>query len=281
MIPQDFEYSAPASLKEALELIATGERKILAGGMSLIPLMKLRLAAPEHVVDLARVPGLDYITESGGTVRIGATVTHHDLESSPVIRGRAPLLAEAAGHIGDTQVRNMGTIGGSIAHADPAADYPASLLALEAQIRLVSAKSDRTVPASDFFLDAFTTAIEPGELVLEVLVPTEEPKEGYRYEKVSHPASGFAVVGVAARIKKAGAKISMARIGVTGMSPRAFRALEAEKLLESGAGVAQAAATVAEGQEANQDLYASADYRRHLARIWAARALSVALSRAS
>lgn len=281
MIPQDFEYSAPASLKEALELIATGERKILAGGMSLIPLMKLRLAAPEHVVDLARVPGLDSITESGGTVRIGATVTHHDLESSPVIRGRAPLLAEAAGHIGDTQVRNMGTIGGSIAHADPAADYPASLLALEAQIRLVSAKSDRTVPASDFFLDAFTTAIEPGELVLEVLVPTEEPKEGYRYEKVAHPASGFAVVGVAARIKKAGAKISMARIGVTGMSPRAFRALEAEKLLESGAGVAQAAATVAEGQEANQDLYASADYRRHLARIFAARALSVALSRAS
>ncbi|MDE3161067.1 MAG: xanthine dehydrogenase family protein subunit M [Acidobacteriota bacterium] len=281
MIPQDFEYSAPASLKEALELIATGERKILAGGMSLIPLMKLRLAAPEHVVDLARVPGLDYITESGGTVSIGATVTHHDLESSPVIRGRAPLLAEAAGHIGDTQVRNMGTIGGSIAHADPAADYPASLLALEAQIRLVSAKSDRTVPASDFFLDAFTTAIEPGELVLEVLVPTEEPKEGYRYEKVAHPASGFAVVGVAARIKKAGAKISMARIGVTGMSSRAFRALEAEKLLESGAGVAQAAATVAEGQEANQDLYASADYRRHLARIWAARALSVALSRAS
>ena len=281
MIPQDFEYSAPASLKEALELIATGERKILAGGMSLIPLMKLRLAAPEHVVDLARVPGLGYITESGGTVRIGATVTHHDLESSPVIRGRAPLLAEAAGHIGDTQVRNMGTIGGSIAHADPAADYPASLLALEAQIRLVSAKSDRTVPASDFFLDAFTTAIEPGELVLEVLVPTEEPKEGYRYEKVSHPASGFAVVGVAARIKKAGAKISMARIGVTGMSPRAFRALEAEKLLESGTGVAQAAATVAEGQEANRDLYASADYRRHLARIWAARALGVALSRAS
>ena len=281
MIPQDFEYSAPASLKEALELIATGERKILAGGMSLIPLMKLRLAAPEHVVDLARVPGLGYITESGGTVRIGATVTHHDLESSPVIRGRAPLLAEAAGHIGDTQVRNMGTIGGSIAHADPAADYPASLLALEAQIRLVSAKSDRSVPASDFFLDAFTTAIEPGELVLEVLVPTEEPKEGYRYEKVPHPASGFAVVGVAARIKKAGAKISMARIGVTGMSPRAFRALEAEKLLESGAGVAQAAATVGEGQEANRDLYASADYRRHLARIWAARALSVALSRAS
>lgn len=282
MISHNFEYSAPATLQEALQLIADGERKILAGGMSLIPLMKLRLAAPQHVVDLGRVPGLNYITENGGTVRIGATATHHEIETSPVIRGRAPLLAEAASHIGDTQVRNMGTIGGSIAHADPAADYPASLLALEAQIRVISAKSDRTVPASDFFLDAFTTAVEPGEMVLEVLVPSEEPKEGYRYEKVSHPASGFAVVGVAARIKKTAGKISTARIGITGVGPHAFRALEAEKRLESGADIAQAAAAaVGAGQEVNTDLYASSDYRRHLARVWAARALTVALSRAS
>jgi len=281
MIPQDFEYSTPATLQEALSLIADGERKILAGGMSLIPLMKLRLAAPEHVVDLARVPGLNYISESGGTVRIGATATHHDIETSPVIRGRLPLLAEAASHIGDTQVRNMGTIGGSIAHADPAADYPASLLALEAKIHLVSAKTDRTVDAVDFFLDPFTTALEPGEIVLEVLVPAEEPKEGFRYEKVAHPASGFAVVGVAARIKKAGGKISLARIGVTGMGPHAFRALEAEKLLESGADAVTAAAAVGQGRDANADMYASADYRHHLARVWAARAIATAVSRAS
>lgn len=281
MIPQNFEYSTPATLQEALQLIADGERKVLAGGMSLIPMMKLRLATPEHVVDLGRVPGLNYVSESGGTVRIGATTTHHEIESSPVIRSRVPLLAEAASHIGDTQVRNMGTMGGSIAHADPAADYPASLLALEAKIRLASAKTDRTVAAADFFLDPFTTALQPGEIVLEVLVPTEETSEGHRYEKVAHPASGFAVVGVAARIKKSGGRISMARIGVTGLGPHAFRALEAERMLESGADIAKAAAAVADGQEANTDVYASSDYRRHLARVWAARALAVALSRAS
>jgi len=281
MIPQEFDYSAPATLQEALQLIAGGDRKVLAGGMSLVPLMKLRLAAPEHVVDIGRVPDLNHITETGGVVHIGATATHHDLESSPVLRGRCPLLAEAASHIGDTQVRNMGTIGGSIAHADPAADYPASLLALEAKVRLVSAKSDRTVTASDFFLDPFTTAIEPGEIVLEILVNSEEPLEGYRYEKVPHPASGFAVVGIAVRIKKSGNKISLARIGVTGLGPRAFRATQAEKLLESGADIAKAAAAVAEGQEANSDLYASADYRRQLARVWAARAITTAVSRAS
>ena len=281
MIPQDFEYSAPATLKEALALIAVGERKVMAGGMSLIPLMKLRLAAPEHVVDLGRIRDLNYITESGGVVRIGATSTHHEIEASPVIRGRLPLLAEAAGHIGDVQVRNRGTLGGSIAHADPAADYPASLLALEAKVRLASAKSERIVDAADFFLDPFTTAVEPGEIVQEVLIPVEEPSEGYRYEKVPHPASGFAVVGVAARIKKAGGKVTLARIGVTGTGPRAFRARAAEKLLESGAEIAAAAAIVAEGQEVNTDLYASAGYRRHLTRVWAARALTVAVSRAS
>jgi len=243
--------------------------------------MKLRLAAPEHVVDISRVPDLNHITESGGVVHIGATATHHSLELSPVIRGRCPLLAEAASHIGDTQVRNMGTIGGSIAHADPAADYPASLLALEAKIRLASAKSDRLVAASDFFLDPFTTAVEPGEIVVEILIDSEEPREGYRYEKVPHPASGFAVVGIAARIKKTGDKISLARIGVTGMAPRAFRAVEAERILESGGSLSNAAAAVGNGEEANTDLYASADYRHHLARVWAERALTVALSRAS
>ncbi len=281
MIPQEFEYSSPATLREAFELIADGERKIMAGGMSLIPLMKLRLAAPEHVVDLARVPGLNHIGEQGSMIHIGATATHHDVEISTVIRARCPLLAETASHIGDVQVRNRGTIGGSVAHADPAADYPASLLALEAQIRMASAKTDRTVPAAEFFLDPFTTALDPGELVIEVLVPAEDGSEGYRYEKVEHPASGFAIVGIAARIKKSGTGISLARIGVTGLGPHAFRALEAEKLLEAGADLAQAVATIGEGEEANSDLYASADYRRHLARVHARRAISVALTRAS
>ena len=281
MIPQEFDYSAPATLQEALQTIAEGDRKVLAGGMSLIPLMKLRLAMPEHVVDLGRVPDLNHISESAGVLHIGAMATHHDIETSPLIRGRCPLLAEAASHIGDTQVRNRGTIGGSTAHADPAADYPAALLALEAQVRVASAKSDRIIAVQDFFLDPFTTAMKPGEIIVEVLVPAEPGSEGHRYEKLPHPASGFAITGIAARIQKTGGKISLARIGVTGFGPHAFRAIEAEKLLESGAGIDEAAATIGERQEANSDLYASADYRRHLARVWARRALSVALSRAS
>jgi aerobic carbon-monoxide dehydrogenase medium subunit len=281
MIPQEFDYSAPATLQEVLGLVQSGDRKILAGGMTLIPLMKLRLAAPAEVVDIGRVPGLSGITEAGGSVRIGATTTHHDVEISPLILAKCPLLGETAARIGDVQVRNMGTMGGSIAHADPAADYPAALVALEARIRLVSAHSDRTVEASEFFLDAFTTALEPGELVLEIEVPVEDASEGHRYEKVAHPASGFAVVGIAARIKKTAGRISMARIGVTGLGPKAFRARNAEAILESGGDIAKAVAVIGEGEEANGDLYASGDYRRHLARVHAARALTVAVSRAS
>ena len=279
MIPHEFEYASPATLQEALQLMADGSGKILAGAMSLIPMMKLRLAAPGNVVDLGRVPGLKHFSESGPVVTIGAMATHYEVETSPVTRSRCPLLAEAAGSIGDTQVRNMGTIGGSIAHADPAADYPAALLALEARVRLVSAHSDRTVAAADFFLDAFTTAIEPGEIVLEVLVPAEDGSEGYKYEKVTHPASGFAVVGVAVRVKRSAGKFSLARIAVTGMGPHAFRDLTAERMLEDGADAAGAAAVVGEGQETNSDLYASGDYRRHLARVHAARALAAAISR--
>jgi carbon-monoxide dehydrogenase medium subunit len=281
MIPQEFEYTAPASLQDALGLIAGGSAKVLAGGMSLIPLMKLRLASPESVIDLRRVPGLKEITESGGVVRVGAMATHHEVEISPVIRGKCPLLGEAAGQIGDTQVRNVGTIGGSVAHADPSADYPGALVALEARIRLRSAQGERVVEASEFFVDAFTTAMEAGEIVVAVEVAAEEPSEGYKYEKVSHPASGFPVVGVAVRVKRRGSGIALARIGVTGMGARAFRARNAEALLEGGADTATAAAVVGVGEEANSDLYASGEYRRHLAQVHAARAIAAALTRAS
>jgi carbon-monoxide dehydrogenase medium subunit len=280
MIANPFAYTAPATLDEALKL-AAGDAKILAGGMSLIPLMKLRLAAPESIIDLGRIPGLNQITESGGIVKIGAMATHHTVETSPLIRGKCPLLSETAGHIGDMQVRNMGTIGGSVAHADPAADYPAALVALEAKIHLRSANSDRVVEASDFFVDAFTTAMEPGEIVVDVQVAAEKSSEGYKYEKVPHPASGFPVVGVAVRVNQSAGKITLARVGVTGMASHAFRARNAEALLESGRSIAEASAVVGEGVDANSDLYASADYRRHLARVHAARALSAALARTS
>src|SRR5437762_4684832 len=164
MIPQNFEYASPASMKEALALLSGGEAKVLAGGMSLIPMMKLRLASPERLVDLSRVPGLTGITEEKGSIRIGAMTTHHEIEDSPLLRGKCPLLAETASNIGDVQVRNMGTIGGSVAHADPAADYPAALLALEAKVRLVSAGSERTLSIEEFLVDTLTTALEPGEI---------------------------------------------------------------------------------------------------------------------
>jgi carbon-monoxide dehydrogenase medium subunit len=282
MIPQQFEYSAPKTLDEALGLLAEGA-KPLAGGMSLIPMMKLRLAAPEHLVDLGRIKDLSYIREQGTVIHIGATTTHHDVESSPLLRGKCPLLAETASHIGDVQVRNMGTIGGSVAHADPSADYPAALQALEAKIVLRGTKSERTVPADEFFVDTFTTALEPGEIVREVIVPVDGDGTGTSYQKVLQPASGFAIVGIAVRLRKSGDKISMARIGVTGLANRAFRAKDAEKALEGRSGtpaeIQAVAALVGKGVDANSDLHASADYRLHLATVYAARALAAALGR--
>lgn len=283
MIPQNFEYSAPANLQEALGLLGSDNVKVLAGGMSLIPLMKLRLAAPDQLIDLGRIEGLNAIEEKQDTLRIGATATHYQVESSPVVRSRCPLLAEAASHIGDLQVRNMGTIGGSIAHADPAADYPASLLALEAKLALVSSKSVRELPISEFFLDTFTTALRPGEIILEVIVPVEDQSTGTSYQKMAQPASGFALVGIAARVRKQSGKVTMARVGVTGLSGKPYRSVNVEKALEGTAGSAsdiqKAAAVVADGVDANSDLHASADYRKHLARIYTMRALTVALSR--
>jgi carbon-monoxide dehydrogenase medium subunit len=276
MIPQNFEYETPASMKEALALLASGEAKILAGGMSLIPMMKLRLAAPERLVDLSRVPGLTGIREDGGSIRIGAMTTHHEVEESPLLRAKCPLLAETASHIGDVQVRNMGTMGGSVAHADPAADYPAALLALEAQVRLVSAGSERTLSMEAFLVDTLTTAIEPGEILLEVIVPVESTGAGVNYQKMVQPASGFAIVGVAARVRK-----GFARVGVTGLAGKAFRATGVEQIFSATGDIAKAAAVVADGVDANSDLYGSPEYRSQMARVYTARALTLALSRAS
>ena len=285
MIAQNFEYSAPTSLKDALGMLGQEDVKVLAGGMSLIPLMKLRLATPGQLVDIGRIADLNYIREDKGVLRIGATSTHFQVESSAVVRSRCPLLAEAAAHIGDLQVRNMGTLGGSIAHADPAADYPASLLALEARVALVTAKGQRELPIADFFVDTFTTALQPGEIIREVIVPVEEQSVGTSYQKMLQPASGFAIVGVAARVRKSGGKVAMARVGVTGLSGKPFRATGVEKALEGTSGsasdVQKAAGSVADGVDANSDLHASADYRKHLARIYTMRALTVALSRTS
>ena len=280
MIPQSFEYTAPTTIDEALSLLASGA-KPLAGGMSLIPMMKLRLAAPEHLVDLGRIKDLNYIRQQGSNLHIGATATHYSVQSSQVVQSMCPLLAETASMIGDPQVRNMGTIGGSVAHADPSADYPAALQALEAQIVIKGPKSERSVSAHDFFLEAFATAIEPGELIREVIVPTEVVGTGTNYQKMAQPASGFAIVGIAVRLRKTGGKLSFARIGVTGLSNVGYRAEAAESALVGSAGspsdVQRAASLVAEGIDANSDLHASADYRKHMAVVYAARAINAAL----
>lgn len=263
MIPQNFDYSAPSTLQEALGLLANENAKPLAGGMSLIPLMKLRFAAPEQVVDLGRVAGLNEIREQNGELHIGAMTTHYQIQSSALVRDRCPLLAKTADHIGDVQVRNAGTIGGSCAHADPAADYPAALFALEARFKLVKANSERTVSVDEFFVDTFTTALEPGEIIQEIIVPVEKPGMATSYKKVSHPASGFAIVGIAVRLGK-----DFARVGVTGVANKAYRAKDVENGLD--------ASKVANGVQANSDLYASSEYRAHLARIYTARAIKEA-----
>jgi carbon-monoxide dehydrogenase medium subunit len=283
MIANSFEYNAPQTLPEALGLLADGSAKVLSGGMSLIPMMKLRLANPERLVYIGRLAELNYIREGNGAIHIGAGVTHHEVETAPLVRARCPLLAETAAHIGDIQVRNMGTIGGSVAHADPAADYPAALQALEAKIVLKSASGERTVAVDDFFVDTFTTALEPGEIVTEVVVPVDGLATGASYQKFRQPASGFAIVGVAARIRKEAGAITMARIGVTGLAGRPFRATAAEAALIGKSGSADeiraAASLVGQGIEANSDLHASAEYRGSLAVTYAVRAITAALSR--
>jgi aerobic carbon-monoxide dehydrogenase medium subunit len=283
MISQTFEYTAPKTLEEAMPLLESGG-KPLAGGMSLIPMMKLRLATPEHLIDLGRIKDLDYIREDGGELHIGATTTHASVEHSALVKTKCPLLAAAAGAIGDPQIRNVGTMGGSVAHADPAADYPAALQALEAKIVIRGAKGERTVSAADFFVDSFTTALEPGEVVREVVVPVEQAGTGTCYLKMPQPASGFAIVGAAVRVRRSGGKVTLARIGVTGLSNIGYRASVAEKALEGTAGsaddIAKAAALVTQGVDANSDLHASADYRKHLASVYAARAIRAAASKA-
>src|SRR5258708_6769857 len=283
MIPQTFEYTAPKTLDEAVKLGGDGG-KLLAGGMSLLPMMKLGLAAPEHLVDLGRIKDLNYIRKEGGALHIGATATHYSVESSALVRAKCPLLAETASAIGDVQVRNMGTVGGSVAHADPAADYPAALQALEAKVVIRGGSGERTVSTADFFVDSFTTTLEPGEIIREIVVPVEEAGTGTSYQKNVQPASGFAIVGVAVRVRRSGGKISLARIGVTGLSNIGYRATAAERALEGTAGapedVAKAAGLVSQGADANSDLHASSDYRKHLATVYAARAINAALAAA-
>jgi carbon-monoxide dehydrogenase medium subunit len=287
MIPASFEYLTPKSTDEVLKLLAThgADAKLLAGGHTLIPLLKLRLAAPKYLVDLRRVPGLTKVEERDGRLEIGAMVTHSTIETSELLRRACPLLPETAAEIGDVQVRNCGTIGGSLVHADPAADYPAAVLALDAEIVAQGAGGTRTIRAEQFFVDLLTTALAPGELLVAVRVAPMGPRTGSAYLKVHHPASGFAVVGAAAVVTLAeNGQIADARLGVTGISAKAFRAGATEQHLrgrQPDANTLRAAAEkITDGVEALEDLHASAEYRAELGRVYGRRALAKAVERA-
>jgi carbon-monoxide dehydrogenase medium subunit len=287
MIPSEFEYQAPKTLDEALRALGRhgDEAKVLAGGHSLLPMMKLRLASPRYVVDIGRIRGMDYIREERDKIAIGALTTHAQVITSELLRAKCPLLPETASEIGDMQVRNRGTIGGSIAHADPAADYPASILALDADMVVQSSSGKRTIPASDFFVDLLTTQIRPGEILTEIRVPIKRAGEGMAYKKFHQPASGFAIVGAAARViaTKSG-QIEDIALGMTGVGSKAYRATAVEKSLRgktaSESLIADACAKAAQGVDPLGDIFASAEYRREMASVFARRAITSALEKA-
>jgi carbon-monoxide dehydrogenase medium subunit len=287
MIAQNFEYIVPTSLGDAVNLLQkhAGRAKIVAGGHSLIPMMKLRLAAPEFLIDIRRIPELSYVKEDSGKVRIGALTTHHMIETSSAIGLRLSALADAAGLIGDIQVRNKGTIGGSIAHADPAADYPASILAFDSTIVTLGPQGERQVPASKFFVDMMTTALEPNEIVREIQIPLKSAKIGSAYVKMAQKASGFAICGVAAVVEfDASGTLSNVAVGITGVGSYAVRASKTEAALKGQKPTADAIKTACDkagdGIIALDDIHASADYRLDLARIYARRAVNQAIERA-
>ncbi|MEE9235837.1 MAG: xanthine dehydrogenase family protein subunit M [Candidatus Acidoferrales bacterium] len=286
MIPGAFDYHAPRSLDEALKLLAQHgpEAKLLAGGHSLLPMMKLRLAAPATLIDLGKIADLRYLREDAGQIAIGAMATHTEVEKSELLRHRAPLLPETAGEIGDVQVRNRGTVGGTVAHADPAADYPAALLVLEAEFVLASSKGTRTLAAKDFFVEMLTTALEPGEILTEIRFAPDSGQTGTAYRKLHQPASGFALVGVAARLRLADGKCAAVAVGITGVASKAYRAAGVEQVLAGQAldarRIAEAAKKAAEGIEPLSDLHASARYRAAMAEVFTRRALTAAFERA-
>jgi aerobic carbon-monoxide dehydrogenase medium subunit len=281
MIPSPFEYLRPATLEEAVvQLQLHGEEaKVLAGGHSLLPAMKLRLAQPATLIDLGRIPELKGIRDEGETIAIGAMATHHEIASSALLLERCPLLPEVAEQIGDVQVRNRGTLGGSLVHADPAADWPAAILALDAEMEIADGLDRRTVPAREFFVDLMQSAIQPAELLVAIRVP--KTGRAVAYEKFAQKASGFAIAGVAAALDLGRQTV---RVGITGVAAVPFRAAAVEAELRTGPltpdRIASASAFASEGVEALNDIHASSEFRLHLARTLTRRALDRALARA-
>ncbi len=288
MFPNSFKYVAARSVEEAIELLNKhGENaKLLAGGHSLIPAMKLRLATPRILIDLGQVPDLRGVNVDGETLLIGALTVHADIVSSESVRRHLPGLAEAAEMIGDLQVRNRGTIGGSIAHADPAADLPVILTALNASFVLTSSSGKRTVAVDNFFIDFFTTALSPNEVLTEIRIPLPPSGTGTAYAKLGHPASGYVVVSAGVLlIRDPAGRCASARVAIGGLGSGPFRAAATEAALQgqplTPEVIAVAAAKAGDGADPDDDLYASADYKRHMVTVYARRAIESALGRAA
>jgi carbon-monoxide dehydrogenase medium subunit len=284
VIPTAFDYERATSLDDALVRLwaADGAAKILAGGHSLVPLMKLRLSEPQRLIDITKLRELRGIREQGGRISIGATTTHHEVATSDLLLARCPVVAETAATIGDQQVRNRGTIGGSLAHADPSADLPATMLALDAEIEIAGRGGSRTVKARDFFQGLFTVALSPEEIISAVHVT---PTKAAAYAKLYQRASHYAIVGVAAAVEVSGGTISSARVGLTGATTHAMRLANVEQALAGKPATketVQAAAALAGADltDLNDDIHASTDYRRAMCAVFTRRALEGALARA-
>jgi aerobic carbon-monoxide dehydrogenase medium subunit len=280
MIPAAFDYVRASSLNEALDLLGKhgDDAKILAGGHSLIPAMKLRLSQPKIVIDISRIGDLRSVGQEDGKIAIGALTTHYEIESSDLLKRSCPLLPEVAGKIGDMQVRNKGTIGGSCVHADPAGDWPAAMLALDAEFEIAGPNGSRTVAAKDFFVDILTSAVGPNEILKMIHVPATGNTTAY--VKFAQKASGFAIAGVAAVVDRNKREVAVA---VTGVAAKAYRASGTESLLRgqepTADSIAAAAEKAADGIDPLSDIHASADFRAHLARVHAKRALWNAVTR--
>ncbi|MBI3263695.1 MAG: xanthine dehydrogenase family protein subunit M [Acidobacteria bacterium] len=281
MIPASFSYVRPKTIDETIALLAQHghNAKVLAGGHSLLPAMKLRLAQPGVLIDIGRVSGLNTIAERDARLAIGAMATHGDIESSGVVAAACPLLCQVAAHIGDVQVRNRGTIGGSLVHADPAADWPAAIVALEAELRIASPRGSRVVKAADFFEEMLQTSVKPDELLVEVVVP--KTARSVAYVKTEQKASGFALCGVAVVVDSRARTVA---IGITGVGTKPYRAKAVEEALRGRALatdlVAAASGHAADGVEALGDIHASPEYRAHLACVNTRRAILKAAAQA-
>jgi carbon-monoxide dehydrogenase medium subunit len=284
VIPTTFDYQRATSVDDALAKLAAagGSAKLLAGGHSLIPLMKLRLSEPQMLIDIGRIPDLTGIREKDGAIEIGALTVHHAVASSALIREQCPVVAEAAYAIGDPQVRNRGTLGGSLAHADPSADYPAAMIAAGAEVRVRSARGSRSIKAEDCFVDLFTVDVAPDEIITSVVIT---PHRASAYAKLHQRASHFAIVGIGASLEVSGGTITAARVGLTGASTHARRLTKVEAALTGKPATKETIEAASRGVGAdldvvNADLHASEEYRRAMVDVFAKRALLAALARA-